>query len=89
MDALTKGTTVLSQVGGIMVIRIEPRAFMIFGTQILGLSSLSDSLGSDIYLQLLYTLALSLEIRIDGNLVHNIQVNRGRDNKVLSYFESS
>lgn len=62
---------------------------MIFGTQILGLSSLSDSLGSDIYLQLLYTLALSLEIRIDGNLVHNIQVNRVRDNKVLSYFESS
>lgn len=62
---------------------------MIFGTQILGLSSLSDSLGRDIYLQLLYTLALSLEIRIDGNLVHNIQVNRVRDNKVLSYFESS
>lgn len=72
-----------------MVIRMEPRAVMIFGTQILGLSSLSDSLGSDIYLQLLYTLALSLEIRIDGNLVHNIQVNRVRDNKVLSYFESS
>lgn len=72
-----------------MVIRMEPRAVMIFGTQILGLSSLSDSLGRDIYLQLLYTLALSLEIRIDGNLVHNIQVNRVRDNKVLSYFESS
>lgn len=62
---------------------------MIFGTQILGLSSLSDSLGSAIYLQLLYTLAPSLEIRIDGNPVHNIQVNRVRDNKVLSYFESS
>lgn len=72
-----------------MVIRMEPRAVMIFGTQILGLSSLSDSLGSDIYLQLLYTLALSLETRIDGNLVHNIQLNRVRDNKVLSYFESS
>lgn len=72
-----------------MVIRMEPRAVMIFGTQILGLSSLSDSLGRDIYLQLLYTLALSLEIRIDGNLVHNIQVNRVRGNKVLSYFESS
>lgn len=73
-----------------MVIRMEPRAFMVLGTQkISGLSSLSDSLGSDIYLQLLYTLAPSLEIRIDGNLVRNIQVNRVRDNKVLSYFESS